>query len=331
MPVSKKTKKGYATDKETLDLLVDKHEIVQYILDYKSMAKLKSTYVDGLIDCISKDKRIHTTFMQTVTATGRLSSVDPNLQNIPVRTELGSRIRDCFEAQGDNIIIDADYSQIELRVLAHMADDNIMIDAFKQGIDIHSVTASQVFNIPLEEVSHEIRNKAKAVNFGIVYGISGFGLAKNINSTRSEATQYIENYLTKYYKVKEFMENSIKQGKENGYVSTMFGRIRYTDELKASNRNTVMFGERVAMNTPIQGTAADIIKKAMNELYTKLKEKNLKAKIIMQVHDELIIEAPDYEREEVIKIMKESMQNVIKLKVPLEVSVSSGKTWSEAK
>ncbi len=331
LPANKKTKKGYATDKETLDLLVDKHEIVQYILDYKSMAKLKSTYVDGLIDCISKDKRIHTTFMQTVTATGRLSSVDPNLQNIPVRTELGSRIRDCFEAEGDNIIIDADYSQIELRVLAHMADDNIMIDAFKQGIDIHSVTASQVFNIPLEEVSHEIRNKAKAVNFGIVYGISGFGLAKNINSTRSEATQYIENYLTKYYKVKEFMENSIKQGKENGYVSTMFGRIRYTDELKASNRNTVMFGERVAMNTPIQGTAADIIKKAMNELYMKLKEKNLKAKIIMQVHDELIIEAPEYEKEEVIKIMQESMQNVIRLKVPLEVSVSSGKTWSQAK
>lgn len=331
LPVNKKTKKGYATDKDTLDLLAGEHEIIQYILDYRAMAKLKSTYVDGLIDCIGEDNRIHTTFMQTVTATGRLSSVDPNLQNIPVRTELGSKIRDCFEAEGNNIIIDADYSQIELRVLAHMSNDNIMIDAFKQGIDIHTVTASQVFNIPIEEVTHELRTKAKAVNFGIVYGISGFGLAKNINSTRSEATEYIESYLTKYYKVNEFMKKSVEVGKEKGYVSTLFGRIRHTDELKASNRNTVMFGERIAMNTPIQGTAADIIKKAMNELYLKLKEKNLKAKIIMQVHDELIIEAPKEEKDEVIKLMKKCMQNVIKLKVPLEVSTNVGKTWSEAK
>lgn len=331
LPSNKKTKKGYSTDKDTLDSLIEKHEIVKYILDYRAMTKLKSTFVDGLIECIGPDNRVHTTFMQTVTATGRLSSVEPNLQNIPIRTELGSKIRDCFEAEGDNIIIDADYSQIELRVLAHMSNDEIMIDAFKNGIDIHSVTASQVFNIPIEEVTNELRGKAKAVNFGIVYGISGFGLAKNINSTRSEATEYIENYLNKYHKVNEFMQKSIENGREKGFVSTMFGRVRWTEELKSSNRNTVMFGERIAMNTPIQGTAADIIKKAMNELYKSLKEKNLKAKIIMQVHDELIIEAPKEEKDEIIKLMKECMENVIKLKVPLDVSVNTGKTWGESK
>jgi len=331
LPAAKKTKKGYSTDKDTLDALVDKHEIVNLILDYRAMTKLKSTFVDALIECIANDNRVHTTFMQTVTATGRLSSVDPNLQNIPVRTELGSKIRDCFEAEEGNIIIDADYSQIELRVLAHMADDKIMIAAFKNGIDIHSVTASQVFNVPLEEVTNELRSKAKAVNFGIVYGISGFGLAKNINSTRSEATEYINNYLNTYYKVNEFMKKSVEEGKEKGYVSTMFGRIRYTDELKASNKNTVMFGERIAMNTPIQGTAADIIKKAMNDLYVKLKENNLKAKIIMQVHDELIVEAPKEEKDIVINLMKSCMENVVRLNVPLDVSVNTGKTWGEAK
>ena len=331
LSTSKKTKKGYSTDKETLESLIGEHEIIKYILDYRAMAKLKSTYVDGLIECIADDTRVHTTFMQTVTATGRLSSVDPNLQNIPVRTELGSKIRECFEAEDENVIIDADYSQIELRVLAHMAQDNTMIRAFNQGQDIHAITASEVFKVPLEEVSHELRSKAKAVNFGIVYGISGFGLAKNINSTRAEASKYIEDYLTHYYKVKEFMEEKIREGKENGYVSTLFGRIRYTEELKASNKNTVMFGERIAMNTPIQGTAADIIKKAMNTLYIKLKQRGLKSKIIMQVHDELLVEAPKEEKDEVIKIMKDSMQNVIKLDVPLDVSINVGKTWSEAK
>ena len=331
LPVIKKTKKGYATDKETLEELIDKHEIIQYILDYRMLTKLKSTFVDALMECIGEDNRVHTTFMQTVTATGRLSSVEPNLQNIPVRTELGSKIRECFEAEGENIIIDADYSQIELRVLAHMANDSIMIDAFKQGIDIHSVTASQVFNIPLEDVTSEHRGRAKAVNFGIVYGISAFGLAKNINSTRSEASEYINNYLSKYYKVHEFMKKNVKHGKVYGYVSTMFGRIRYTEELNASNRNTVMFGERIAMNTPIQGTAADIIKKAMNDLYRNLKKNNLKAKIIMQVHDELIVEAPLEEKEKVMKLMKSSMESVIKLKVPLDVSINAGKSWGEAK
>lgn len=328
---AKKTKKGYSTDKESLEQIAGDHEIVQHILDYRAMTKLKSTYGDSLIDCIAEDKRIHTTFMQTVTATGRLSSVEPNLQNIPTRTKLGSKIRDFFEAQGDNIIIDADYSQIELRVLAHMADDNIMIKAFNDGEDIHAITASQVFNIPLEEVTNELRSKAKAVNFGIVYGISSFGLAKNINSSRQEAAEYIDNYLSKYEKVKEFMDASVKIGKEKGYVSTLFGRIRYTEELKASNKNTVMFGERIAMNTPIQGTAADIMKIAMNKLYRALKEKNLKSKIIMQVHDELLVEAPVNEKEEVIDIMRKSMEEVISLKVPLDVDINSGKTWHEAK
>lgn len=328
---SRKTKKGYSTDKDSLEAIIDEHEIIQYILDYRAMAKLKSTFVDALLDCIQEDGRIHTTFMQTVTATGRLSSVEPNLQNIPTRTELGSRIRDCFEAQNDNIIIDADYSQIELRVLAHIANDKIMIEAFNEGKDIHSITASQVFNIPIEEVTNELRTKAKAVNFGIVYGISGFGLAKNINSTRQEATEYINNYLKKYENVKRYMERSVRLGREKGYVSTIFGRIRNTDELKASNKNTVMFGERVAMNTPIQGSAADIMKKAMNRLYASLKKKNMKAKIIMQVHDELLVECPIEEKDEVIRVMRKSMEKVIKLKVPLDVDVNSGKTWNEAK
>ena len=331
LPVVKKTKNGYSTDKETLEELEDKHEIIKYILDYRAMTKLKSTYVEGLLSTIADDNRIHTTFMQTVTATGRLSSIDPNLQNIPVRTELGGKIRDCFEAEGDNIIIDADYSQIELRVLAHMSNDDIMIQAFKDGKDIHTITASQVFDIPVDEVTSELRTKAKAVNFGIVYGISGFGLAKNINSSRAEATEYINNYLAKYSKVKAFMDKSVKSGKEKGFVSTLFGRIRYTDELKASNRNTIMFGERIAMNTPIQGTAADIMKKAMNTLYAKMKKKNLKSKIIMQVHDELLVEAVPEEKDIIIKLMEKSMQNVIKLKVPLDVTINVGKTWSEAK
>ena len=331
LSISKKTKKGYSTDKETLESLIDEHEIIKYILDYRAMTKLKSTYVDGLIDCIGKDNRIHTTFMQTVAATGRLSSACPNLQNIPVRTDLGAKIRDAFEAEGDNIIIDADYSQIELRVLAHMASDQRMIVAFKEGKDIHAITAAEVFNVPEDEVTHELRNKAKAVNFGIVYGISGFGLSKSINSTVSEANKYIKDYLDYYYKVKLFMDDKIEEGRNKGYVSTLFGRIRYTSELKASNKNTVMFGERVAMNTPIQGTAADIIKLAMNRLYAKLKENNLKAKIIMQVHDELIVEAPKDEKDKVIGIMRDSMQNVVKLDVPLDVSINVGKTWSEAK
>lgn len=331
LPYSKKNKSGYSTDKEVLESLTDKHEIINKILDYRVLTKLKSTYVDGLLSVIADDGRIHTTFMQTVTATGRLSSIEPNLQNIPVRTEIGSKIRECFVPQENNIIIDADYSQIELRILAHMANDPTMISAFCNNKDIHAITASQVFDTPLEEVTHELRGKAKAVNFGIVYGISAFGLAKNINSSRQEAQEYIDNYFEKYSKVKEYMDNNVMLGTNKGYVSTMFGRIRFTDELKASNKNVKMFGERIAMNMPIQGTAADIIKKAMNEIYLALKERNLKSRIIMQVHDELIIESPPEEVYEACEILRSKMENVCKLSVPLMVDINSGKSWADAK
>ncbi|MDD2627331.1 MAG: DNA polymerase I [Clostridia bacterium] len=322
IPTAKKNKTGYSTDKETLESLSNHHIIIDKILEYRKISKLKSTFVDGMLDCIEQDGRIHTTFMQTVTSTGRISSIEPNLQNIPVRTELGAKIRECFIAKPGNVIIDADYSQIELRLLAHMSNDETMINAFINGDDIHTITASQVFNIPLDEVTSELRSKAKAVNFGIVYGISGFGLAKNINSSRAEASEYIKNYLEKYHSVKEFMEKCIKDGTEHGFVKTLFGRIRTTEELKASNKNTIMFGERIAMNAPIQGTAADIIKLAMNKLYNEIKKQKLNAKIIMQVHDELLIEAPESEKDKVIEIMKNSMQNIIDLKVPLEVSIN---------
>ncbi len=331
LPVIKKGKTGYSTDKTVLEELYDKHPIIDLILEYRQTIKLKTTYVDGLKSKIASDGRIHTTFMQTVTSTGRLSSVEPNLQNIPVKMELGRKIRSFFVAPNENVIIDADYSQIELRVLAHISDDETMIDAFKNNIDIHKVTASQVFQVNLEDVTHEMRSKAKAVNFGIVYGISEFGLAKNISTSRKEAATYINNYLTKYHKIKEFMEDIVIKAKEQGYVTTLFNRRRYINELKNKNKNIVQFGERVAMNTPIQGTAADIIKLAMNKIYYKMKEKNLKSKLIMQVHDELIIETVPDEVEQVKEIMYDSMENIISLKVPLVIDLNIGKSWYDAK
>jgi len=332
LPYAKKTKSGYSTDKETLELLEDKHEIVSSILEYRTLSKLKSTYIDSLIEVIDKDGRVHTTFMQTVTATGRLSSVEPNLQNIPIRTDLGSRIRECFTAEKEGYkIIDADYSQIELRVLADMSEDEAMISAYNNDIDIHTVTASQVFGIPINEVTKELRSKAKAVNFGIVYGISDYGLAKNINSTRQEAKVYIDNYLNHYSGVASFMKSAIEKAKDIGYAKTKYGRKRMVPELKSANFNTRTFGERVAMNMPIQGTAADIMKIAMNDLYYKIKGLNLKSKLIMQVHDELIIEAPEAEVEQVKKLMVECMQNAAKLKVKLIVDVNVGSSWLEAK
>ena len=332
LPCSKKTKTGYSTDKEVLEAIEDKHEIVPVILEYRSLAKLKSTYIDGLISTVDNTGRIHTTFMQAVTATGRLSSVEPNLQNIPVRTEVGSKIRECFtKSSNDTQLVDADYSQIELRVLAHIADDTNMINAFVNNIDIHSVTASEVFNVPLDEVTKEMRSKAKAVNFGIVYGISDYGLAKNIGSTKTEAKEYIANYLNHYTGIARFMEDSVKRGEELGYVKTEFGRIRNVPELKSSNYNTRGFGERVAMNMPIQGTAADIMKIAMNDLYKKFKEANLKSKIVMQVHDELIVEATLDEVEKAKQYMKEAMENAAKLKVPLAIDINVGNSWLEAK
>ena len=302
------------------------------VLEYRTLAKLKSTYIDSLIDVIDLDGRIHTTFMQTVTATGRLSSVEPNLQNIPVRTDLGGKIRECFVAEKEGYkIVDADYSQIELRVLADMSGDPTMINAYTNGDDIHSITASQVFNVPLDEVTKELRSKAKAVNFGIVYGISDFGLAKNINVSRWEAKEYIENYFRHYSSVEKYMKSLIESGLETGYATTKYGRKRKVLELKSANYNTRMFGERVAMNMPIQGTAADIMKIAMNNLYKKFKELNLEAKIIMQVHDELLVEAKDNEVEIVKETMKKVMESAVKLNLPLEADVNVGLSWMEAK
>jgi len=329
---SKKTKTKYSTDKEVLEAIQDTHEIVPLVLEYRSLSKLKSTYGEGLVNAVDNNGRIHTTFMQAVTATGRLSSVDPNLQNIPVRTELGSKIRECFTASSkDTLLIDADYSQIELRVLADMANDINMINAFSNNLDVHAITASQVFNTPLNEVTKELRSKAKAVNFGIVYGISDYGLAKNIGSTRAEAKEYITNYLNHYTGIAHFMENSIKLGESQGFVKTKYGRIRNVPELKSSNYNTKGFGERIAMNMPIQGTAADIMKIAMNNLYNKFKEMNLKSKIVMQVHDELIVEASLDELEIVKQYMSDAMQNAATLKVPLAIDINVGNSWVEAK
>lgn len=330
LPTVKKTKTGYSTDKDVLEKLEDKHEIISKLLEYRKLNKLKTTYVDSLKCKIDTDGRIHTTFMQTVTTTGRLSSVEPNLQNIPIKLELGKKIRSFFVGEGNRNIMDADYSQIELRVLADIANDNVMIDSFKKGIDIHKTTASQVFEVPLDEVTNEMRSHAKAVNFGIVYGISGFGLAKNISTTRKKATEYINKYLEKYNGIHEFMDNIVKKAEEDGYVTTLFKRRRYIPELKEKNRNVVEFGKRIAMNTPIQGTAADIIKIAMNRIYRALKEKKLASKLIMQVHDELIIEVIPEEEDIVKKIMYEEMEHVISLKVPLVIDLNVGKSWYDA-
>ncbi len=331
LPTFKKNKTGFSTDKDVLEKLMGKHEIIDKILEYRQLMKLKTTYVDGLKTKIAQDGRIHTTFMQTVASTGRLSSTEPNLQNIPIRLELGSKIRSFFTAEEGNVIVDADYSQIELRVLAHMAQDEKMIEAFNNDIDIHRLTASQVFEVPLEEVTSKMRSNAKAVNFGIVYGISEFGLAKNINISRSEAKQYISNYLEKYSGIKEFMDNTIQSATEKGYVTTIFGRRRYIPELKEKNKNVVQFGERIAMNTPIQGTAADIIKLAMNKIYISLKENEMKSKLIMQVHDELIIEAVPDELDKVKEIMYDCMEHITKLVVPLSIDLNVGNSWYDAK
>ena len=333
LPAKKKTKtkSGYSTSKEVLEELEDAHEIIPLLIEYRQTMKLKSTYVDGLKETIKEDGRIHTTFTQTVTSTGRLSSVEPNLQNIPIRLELGSKIRTFFTAPEGKVIADADYSQIELRVLSHISKDETMQHAFINGIDVHKVTASQVFDVPLDEVTKQMRSKAKAVNFGIVYGISEFGLAKNIGSSWGEAKDYMNTYLEKYHGIREFMANIVEIAKEQGYVTTMFGRRRYVPELKNKNKNIVLFGQRIAMNTPIQGTAADIIKIAMNRLYKALKDNNLKSKLVMQVHDELIVETYNDEIEKVKEIMIDAMENVVKLDVPLNVDLNIGQSWYDAK
>ena len=332
LPIMKKTKSGYATDVETLEKLRPFSNIIDKILDYRQVQKLNSTYVEGMIPHINeKTGRIHTTFHQTVTATGRLSSSDPNLQNIPTRTELGKKLRKVFKAEDGKIFLDADYSQIELRVLAAVSGDANMVEAFKEGIDIHTSTASKIFDVPIEEVSKQLRSKAKAVNFGIVYGISDFGLSEQVGINIKEAKKYIEQYLDKYSGIKNYMSEIVESTKKKGYVSTLLGRRRYIPELQSSNFMVRKFGERAAMNTPIQGTAADIIKIAMVNVYKTLKENNLKSKIVLQIHDELLIETLEEEKEEVKEILKSCMENAIKLEVPLNVEVEEGKNWFQAK
>ena len=328
LPVVKKTKSGYSTDVDTLEKLQNEHEI----LDYRQLAKLNSTYVEGLIPYINKNTdRIHSYFHQTVTATGRISSTEPNLQNIPTRIEIGKKLRKVFKPAESKIFLDADYSQIELRILAHVSKDEIMIDNFNNDEDIHAQAASRVFGIPIEEVTKELRSKAKAVNFGIVYGISDFGLAEQIHSSRKEAKQYIEQYLDKYHGIREFMTSVVEEAKAKGFIATMYNRRRYIPELKSKNFMVRKFGDRVAMNTPIQGSAADIMKIAMINVYRKLKEENLKSKLVLQVHDELLIETDIDEKDRVKEILISGMESAAKLLVPLKVEVEEGKNWYEAK
>ena len=331
LPAKKKTKSGYSTNAEQLEKLAPDYPVVAKILQYRTWAKLKSTYCEGLIKAIAADGRIHSTLNQTETRTGRISSTEPNLQNIPVRSELGREMRKFFKAKEGSILVDADYSQIELRVLAHIADDKAMIDAFNSGDDIHTITASQVFNMPLNMVTPLMRSRAKAVNFGIVYGIGAFSLAQNIGVTRAEADAYIKGYLHHYSAVDEYMKTVVEKAKESGYVKTLFNRRRYLPELNNSNGMLRAFGERVARNMPIQGTAADIIKIAMVRVFNRLKAENLKAKLIMQVHDELIIEAPENEKDRVCTLLKEEMENAVSLKVKMLADVNAGKTWYDAK
>ena len=331
LPPKKKTKSGYSTNAEVLESLLPLHPVIAKILEYRTVAKLKSTYCDSLIDKVADDGRIHSSFNQTETRTGRISSTEPNLQNIPVRTERGREFRRFFKAKDGCVLVDADYSQIELRVLAHMAGDATMRKAFTDNIDIHTVTASEVFGVPIDQVTPLMRSRAKAVNFGIVYGIGAFSLSKDIGVTVREAQKYIDNYLARFSAIDSYMKKTIEQAKADGYVSTLEGRRRYLPELAASNFNTRSFGERVARNAPIQGTAADIIKIAMVRVDERLKREGLEARLILQVHDELIVEAPAFESMQVAMLLQEEMENAVQLTVPLTAEASMGETWYEAK
>ena len=330
LPSGKKTKSGWSTNADVLEKLRDKHPIIGEILEYRMLTKLKSTYADGLLKVIAPDGRIHTNFQMTVTATGRLSSTEPNLQNIPVRKKLGAQIRKMFVASPGKVLVDADYSQIELRLLAHISGDKAMQEAFLSGEDFHTVTASRVFGVPLDEVTPALRSRAKAVNFGIVYGISAFSLAQDIGVYPSEAKAYMEAYLDKYHGVRDYMKSIVEKAKADGYVDTLFARRRYLPELKSANFNVRSFGERVALNMPIQGTAADIIKIAMVNVHRRLAEEGLEAKLILQVHDELIVECPDSEAERVKEILTYEMENAAALSVPLTVDAHIGHSWAEA-
>ena len=331
LPYGKKTKTGYSTAADVLEKLAGEYPIVSLILEYRQLTKLKSTYADGLANYIGEDGRIHSTFNQTITATGRISSTEPNLQNIPIRMELGRLIRKVFIPKDGYVFVDADYSQIELRVLAAISGDETLINAYREAQDIHRITASQVFHIPFDEVTDLQRRNAKAVNFGIVYGISSFGLSQDLSITRKEAAEYIEKYFETYPDIKKFLDETVENAKKNGYVATMFGRRRPMPELKSSNFMQRSFGERVAMNAPIQGTAADIIKIAMIRVNDRLKAEHLKSRLILQIHDELLIEAEKSEVEEVKRILKEEMQGAAQLSVKLEIDMHTGANWYEAK
>ena len=332
LPIVKKTKSGYSTDVDVLEKLVEEHPVIEKLLEYRQLMKLNSTYVEGMKVYVNpKTKRIHSFFHQTITATGRISSTEPNLQNIPTRFELGKQLRKVFKPAENCIYIDADYSQIELRVLAHISNDEHMIQAFKNGEDIHKQAASKVFNIPIDEVTKEQRSSAKAVNFGIVYGISDFGLGEQLHISRKQAKQYIDQYLELYSGIKQFMTNIVEEAKEKGYVETEFKRRRYIPELKSNNYMVRQFGQRAAMNTPIQGTAADIMKIAMINVLKEIKLRNLKSKIVLQVHDEMMIEAPIDEAEEIKEILKNKMENATQLKVPLIAEISEATNWYDCK
>ena len=331
LPVVKKTKSGPSTNVEALEAIADKHPVVRAVMDYRMLTKLKSTYADGLQKEIAPDGRIHTKFQNLVTATGRLSSTEPNLQNIPVRTELGAQIRKMFVPREGWVFVDADYSQIELRVLAHIADDKAMQEAFRSGEDFHSVTASQVFGVPLASVTPLMRRHAKAVNFGIVYGISEFSLAQDIGVSRKEAKEYIENYLDKYHGVRDYMHNIVRFARENGYVATLFGRRRRIPEITSSNFNVRSGAERIALNTPVQGSAADIIKLAMVRVQHALREAALNARLVLQVHDELIVECPALEAPLVMQIVTREMEHAAQLSVPLVAEAKMGESWFDAK
>ena len=326
----KKTKTGYSTAVDVLEKLSEDYPIVAKVMEYRTYAKLNSTYAEGLLNYIGEDSRIHGVFQQTVTATGRLSSTDPNLQNIPIRTEMGRHFRSVFIPKEGCVFLDADYSQIELRILAALSKDEKLIEAYRMDRDIHKVTASQVFHVPLSEVTDELRRNAKAVNFGIVYGISAFGLSEGLSIGRADAKEYIERYFTTYPKVKEYLDSEIAFARENGYVKTVFGRRRPIPEIHASNFMRRSFSERVAMNSPIQGTAADMMKVAMNAVYEKLKRNELRSRIVLQVHDELLLEVPKEELEEVREILVSSMENALTLPVPFLVEAKTGKNWEEA-
>ena len=331
LPCKKKTKSGYSTSADVLESLKNQHPVVSMVLQYRTLSKLNSTYCEGLLKVIGDDGRIHSSFNQTETRTGRISSTEPNLQNIPVRTELGREMRKFFTAREGWVLVDADYSQIELRVLADISGDKNMIDAFKNNQDIHAITASQVFNMPLDFVTGEMRSRAKAVNFGIVYGIGAYSLAKDIGVTNKEAKNYIESYLKHYSGIDKYMHDVVEMAKDTGYVETVFGRRRYLPELSASNGMTRAFGERVARNAPIQGTAADIIKIAMIKVDKRLTEENLEARLVLQVHDELIVECPSHESMRVAMILQEEMEKAVSLSVPLVADSAVGKTWYDAK